>query len=176
MLFTLVSVFSYITFHLATAPFQLTTAELSWLFTVYLFGLVATLTVGTVLAHIGLLHGLPGAIILGVRGVALTLAPSLLVVSVGLSLASSGVFISQTCANSFLRDAAPSGSRVSAAGLYICSYYLGGTVGGVLPGLTWKYTGWSGCVTMICSFLIIAGLLALFGWRQRTAIPDPIPL
>jgi predicted MFS family arabinose efflux permease len=62
MLFTLVSLFSYITFHLAAAPFHLSTAELSWLFTVYLVGLLTTLMVGTVLARIGLLHGILGAL------------------------------------------------------------------------------------------------------------------
>lgn len=67
-----------------------------------------------------------------VFGVACTLIPSLIAVGIGLSLTSSGVFIAQTCANSFLRDAAPAGTRVSAAGLYICSYYIGGTVGGIL--------------------------------------------
>jgi MFS transporter, YNFM family, putative membrane transport protein len=96
-------------------------------------------------------------------------------VGVGLSLASSCVFISQTCANSFLRDAAPRGSRVSAAGLYICTYYVGGTVGGVLPGLIWKQAGWPGCVALTCGFLMIAAVLAFFGWR-RTIVPDPIPL
>jgi predicted MFS family arabinose efflux permease len=176
MLFTLVSLFSYITFHLAAAPFHLSTVELSWLFTVYLFGLVTTLAVGTVLARIGLLHGMLGAVALCLAGVMLTLIPSLAIVGVGLSLASAGVFISQTCANSFLRDAAPRGGRVSAAGMYICSYYVGGTVGGVLPGLLWKYAGWPGCVSMICGFLIIAGALAFFGWRRKTAEPDPIPL
>lgn len=175
MLFTLVSLFSYVTFHLAAAPFSLSTAELSWLFSVYLFGLLTTLAVGTVLARIGLLHGMLGAVGLGLAGASLTLAPSLLAVGLGLSLASSCVFISQTCANSFLRDAAPRGSRVSAAGLYICTYYVGGTVGGVLPGLFWKQAGWPGCVAMTCGFLMIAGALAFFGWRRTTA-PDPIPL
>lgn len=176
MLFTLVSVFSYITFHLASAPFDLSTAQLGYLFTVYLFGLVATLAVGTILARLGLLHGMLGAIGLCLAGVTLTLVPSLVVVGIGLSLASSGVFIAQTCANSFLRDAAPVGSRVSAAGMYICSYYIGGTVGGVLPGLVWKVGGWPGCVSLTGSFLLIAGLLAFFGWRQQAATPDPIPL
>ncbi len=176
MLFALVAVFSYITFHLVAAPFHLSTPALSWLFAVYLVGLVATLAAGTVLVRIGLRHGLVAAVGLCLAGVALTLVPSLVVVSIGLALASSGVFISQTCANSFLRDAAPAGSRVSAAGLYICCYYIGGTVGGVLPGLLWKMAGWPGCVALICAFLLVAGLTAFFGWRPNSTTSDPIPL
>jgi len=105
-----------------------------------------------------------------------TLIPSLVAVGVGLSLTSSGVFIAQTCANSFLRDAAPDGTRVSAAGLYICSYYIGGTVGGILPGLVWKQAGWTGCSGMIGGFLVLAGFLAWFGWRSKSTVPEPIPL
>jgi predicted MFS family arabinose efflux permease len=170
ILFMQVSLFDYITFYLAAAPFHLSPAELSWIFAVYLVGLVATLAVGTVLPRIGLLHGLIGAIVLGLCGVVVTLLPSLVIIIVGLSFACSGVFISQTCTNSFLHDAAPPGSRVSAAGMYTCIYYAGGTVGGVLPGLVWKYAAWPGCVAIICSFLLIAGIMAFFGWRQKPAL------
>ena len=176
MLFTLVSVFSYVTFHLAAAPYLLTTEELSWLFTVYLIGLFATLAAGRVLARVGLRHGMLAAIGLALAGVVITLLPSLLLVGVGLAMTGAGVFIAQTCANSFIRDAAPAGTRVSAAGMYICCYYVGGTVGGVLPGLAWRYAGWPGCTMLTCFFLLIGAALAFFGWRVRPVIPDPIPL
>ena len=176
MLFTLVSVFSYVTFHLAAAPYSLTTEELSWLFTVYLLGLFATLAAGRVLARVGLRHGMLASIGLSLIGVVITMLPSLLLVGFGLAMTGAGVFIAQTCANSFLRDAAPAGTRVSAAGMYICCYYIGGTVGGVLPGLAWRYAGWPGCVVLTCFFLLIGAALAFFGWRIRPVVPDPIPL
>jgi predicted MFS family arabinose efflux permease len=176
MLFTLVSVFSYITFYLAAAPFNLSTTSLGALFSVYLVGLVVTLVAGTKLARFGLRRGMLLAIGLCLSGVLVTLVPALVAAAIGLSLTSSGVFIAQTCANSFLRDAAPAGSRVSAAGLYICSYYIGGTVGGILPGLLWKTAGWPGCVAMVAFFLVTAAGLAFFGWRSKAAVPDPIPL
>lgn len=176
MLYTLVSIFSYITFYLAGAPFRLSTTDLSWLFAVYLFGLVATLAAGRVLARIGLQHGMLAAVGLCLAGAALTLIHSLTVIGIGLAVASSGVFIAHTCANSFLRDAAPAGARVSAAGMYICSYYIGGTVGGILPELAWKHARWPGCVALTCSFLVIAGAMAWFGWKPRHAEVDPIPL
>jgi MFS transporter, YNFM family, putative membrane transport protein len=176
MLFTLVSIFSYVTFYLTAAPFHLSTEQLSWLFSVYLFGLFATLAAGTILARIGLRHGVLAAIAAGLIGVVATLSHSLLLVAVGLALVGSSIFVAQTCANSFLRDAAPAGSRVSAAGLYICSYYIGGTVGGILPGLVWHIAGWRGCAALTCGFLLIAGTLAFFGWRTPRAVSDPIPL
>jgi YNFM family putative membrane transporter len=176
MLFTLVSVFSYITFHLAAAPFFLSTSQLSWLFSVYLLGLAATLAAGTILARIGLRHGMLAACAISLAGVLLTLIPSLLAVGIGLAFAGSGVFIAQTCANSFLRDAAAPGTRVSAAGMYICSYYIGGTVGGILPGLAWHYGQWPACATLTALFLLLAAAFTFFGWPNRTPQPDPIPL
>jgi predicted MFS family arabinose efflux permease len=176
MLFTLVATFSYITFHLAAPPFALSTKQLSYLFAVYLCGLGATLIAGTVLARVGLRHGMITAIAACITGAALTLASSLVVAALGLAILASGVFVAQTCANSFLRDAAPAGSRVSAAGMYICSYYIGGTMGGVLPGLFWKYGGWPGCVALVIVVLLVAGSAAVFGWLPESPAPDPIPL
>ncbi len=174
MLFTLVAVFSYVTFYLTEPPFLLSTEQVSWLFTVYLFGLVATLAMGRVLPRIGLRPGMLIAIASCVTGVALTLAPMVWVVATGLALVGSGVFLAQTCANSFLRDAAPEGHRVSAAGMYICSYYIGGTVGGVLPGLLWRFGGWSSCAGLTCAILLLAGWLTYFGWRTRVRQPIPV--
>ena len=176
MLFALVATFSYITFYLSAAPFDLSTKQLSYLFAVYLCGLGTTLVAGTLLARFGLKHGMLAAIAACMAGVALTLTPSLAMVATGLAVAASGVFVAQTCANSFLRDAAPAGSRVSAAGMYICCYYVGGTAGGVLPGLLWKHGGWPACVALVIGILLIAGLAAVFGWRSRPVAPDPIPL
>lgn len=175
MLFTLISTFNFVTFYLAAKPFLLTTSELSSLFAVYLVGLVATLRVGKILTRIGLRNGMLLAVTLGITGITLTLIPSLAVVGLGLAVTSSGVFIAQTCANSFIRDAAPMGGRVSAAGMYICCYYVGGTVGGMLPGLVWRAAGWSGCVALIASVLLVAGVTTWFGWKHRP-VPDPIPV
>jgi YNFM family putative membrane transporter len=176
MLFTLVATFSYITFYLSASPFYLGTAQLSYLFTVYLCGLGATLAVGTILTRVGLRVGMMAAILACATGVVITLVPSLWIVAGGLAITASGVFVAQTCANSFLRDAAPAGSRVSAAGMYIASYYIGGTAGGIVPGLVWKRGGWHACAALILGILLIAGAAAVFGWRSRPPAPDPIPL
>jgi predicted MFS family arabinose efflux permease len=175
MLFTLIATFNFVTFYLAAKPFNLSTSELSSLFAVYLIGLMATLAVGKMLTRMGLRTGMLIAVIVGIAGIALTLVPSLVVVGLGLAATSSGVFIAQTCANSFIRDAAPMGGRVSAAGMYICCYYIGGTVGGMLPGLVWRATGWPGCVALIAAVLLVAGVTTWFGWRHKS-VPDPIPV
>lgn len=172
VLFSLVGVFTWITFHLSAAPFLLSTAALSSLFFVYLIGLVVTPAAGFLITRVGLRAGVAGAICCSIAGVLLTLVPSLPVVILGLTMLSSGVFISQTATQSHLRVAAPAGARVTAAGLYITCYYLGGTAAGVLPGAFWALGKWPACVAFIVFMQAMALTIALIGWRTPKAPPD----
>ena len=165
VLFSLVGVFTWITFHLSAAPFLLSTTALSSLFFVYLIGLLITPAAGYLITRVGLRVGISGAIVCSIAGVLLTLAPSLTVVIVGLTLLSSGVFIAQTASSTHLRVAAPSGARVTAAGLYITFYYLGGAAAGVIPGAFWAIGGWPACVGFIVAMQAVALAIALVGWR-----------
>ena len=165
VLFSLVGVFTWITFHLSAAPFLLSTTALSSLFFVYLIGLLVTPAAGYLITRVGLRVGISGAIVCSIAGVLLTLAPSLTVVIVGLTLLSSGVFIAQTASSTHLRVAAPSGARVTAAGLYITFYYLGGAAAGVIPGAFWAIGGWPACVGFIVAMQAVALAIALVGWR-----------
>lgn len=169
VLFSLVGVFTYITFYLAVPPFSLSTAKLSLLFVVYLFGLVATPLAGALLPRIGLLAGITGSMLLSLIGVLLTLVPILPVVIAGLALCCTGTFISQSCATSFLREAAPESSRASAVGLYVASYYIGGTVAGVAPSLAWRLGGWTACVLMVAAVDVLSIVIARRGWRLHAA-------
>jgi predicted MFS family arabinose efflux permease len=170
VLFSLVGVFTWITFHLSAAPFRLSTAALSSLFFVYLIGLVVTPAAGYLITRVGLRAGISGAIACSMTGVLLTLSPSLPVVILGLTLLSSGVFISQTASQSHLRVAAPPEARVTAAGLYLTCYYLGGTAAGVLPGAFWALGKWPACVAFIVAMQAAALAIALIGWRT----PQPV--
>jgi MFS transporter, YNFM family, putative membrane transport protein len=169
ILFALVSIFTYVTFHLAAPPYRLSTSALSLLFAVYLVGLIATPAGGYLLTRIGLRKGVLGAVALSLAGVLLTLAPSLWIIIVGLTLCSSGVFISQAAAITYLREAAPAGARVSAAGLYLSCYYIGGTVAGIAPGYLWRFGEWTACVMLTVAVQLLTIGLIVFGWRNRTA-------
>jgi predicted MFS family arabinose efflux permease len=170
VLFSLVGVFTWITFHLAAAPYHLSTAALSSLFFVYLVGLVVTPAAGFLITRVGLRAGISGAIVCSIAGILLTLAPSLPVIILGLAMVCTGVFISQTAAQSHLRVAAPAEARVTAAGLYLTCYYLGGTAAGVLPGFFWSLGKWPACVAFIVTMQSVALTIALLGWRA------PVPL
>jgi MFS family permease len=177
VLFALVGVFTWITFYLDAPPFSLSTAALSSLFFVYLIGLVVTPAAGYLITRVGLRNGISGAICCSIAGVLLTLAHSLPVVIIGLTMLSSGVFIAQTASQSHLRVAAPPGARVTAAGLYLACYYLGGTAAGVVPGAFWAIGKWPACVAFIVFMQILALSIALFGWRAQEpfATNEPAP-
>lgn len=168
ILFALVSIFTYVTFHLAASPYRFSTADLSLVFTVYLVGLIATPAGGVLLTHMNLHTGVLLSILLSLAGVLLTLAPPLWCIVLGLVLCSSGVFISQTAAMSYLREAAPAGARVAAAGMYLCFYYVGGTAAGIVPDYVWRIGGWPACVALTGSIQCITIMLVLFGWRRRS--------
>jgi YNFM family putative membrane transporter len=169
VLFSLVGVFTYITFYLAAPPFSLSTAKLSLLFVVYIVGLIATPLAGALLPLVGLRTGITGSILLSLAGVLLTLVHSLPVVIMGLALCCTGVFISQSCATSFLREAASESSRASAVGMYVACYYLGGTVAGVAPSLVWKLGGWTACAAMVAGIDVLSIIIARRGWKAAAA-------
>ncbi|HZB87107.1 MAG TPA: MFS transporter [Terracidiphilus sp.] len=169
VLFSLVGVFTWITFRLSAAPFNLSTTALSYLFFVYLIGFLVTPAAGYLITRVGLRAGVGGAIGCSIAGALLTLAPSLGVVILGLAMLSSGVFIAQTASTSHLRVAAPAGARVTAAGIYLTCYYLGGTAAGVVPGAFWALGKWPACVAFIVAMQIVALGVALVGWSGPRA-------
>ena len=77
VLFSLVGVFTWITFYLSAAPFFLSITALSSLFFVYLIGLIVTPAAGYLITRVGLRAGIGGAICCSIAGVLLTLVHSL---------------------------------------------------------------------------------------------------
>ena len=166
VLFSLVAVFTYITFHLAAAPYLLTPAQLSSLFVVYLVGLIVTPLAGIGIGRAGSRPVLIVAVIASMIGVLLTLLHSLPLIVLGLILCSSGVFVCQSASTSYIQTAAAAGGRSSAAGLYVACYYAGGSVSGVLPGFFWRFGGWTACVVLVLVVQAVTIAVAGFGWRE----------
>jgi len=166
VLFSLVAIFTYITFHLAAPPYALTPAQLSSLFVVYLVGLIVTPVAGLGIGRFGSRPVLMIAILVSMVGAALTLLHSIPLIIAGLVLCSSGVFVCQSAATSYIQTAAAAGMRASAAGLYVACYYIGGSVSGVVPGFFWRFGGWTACVTLVMAVQAITIPIAFFGWRE----------
>jgi YNFM family putative membrane transporter len=166
VLFTQIAMFTYVTFHLAAPPFLLSPGLLGSIFVVYLVGAFVTPLAGRRIDKDGHPRMLIFASVLGVAGALLTLGPHLWMVLAGLTICSSGVFISQASATSFV-GAAAKHNRALALGLYVTFYYAGGSFGGAAPGWLWPTFGWPGCVA-----LVIAGQMAIAGVARGISVAD----
>jgi YNFM family putative membrane transporter len=164
VLFTLITIFTFIAFRLAAPPFALSTAALGALFVTYLAGVITTPLVGRGVALLGRQRLVLFALAGWAAALLLTLIPSLVAIIAGLALAAAFGFMCQACSTSYVALTARQ-ARSSAVGLYVTFYYLGGSVGGVAAGLAWVLAGWPGCVGVA---LIVLALVAALVWRFWT--------
>jgi YNFM family putative membrane transporter len=162
VLFSLVATFTYVNFYLADPPFSLGPALLSSIFVVYLVGVFVTPVAGQWIDRFGSRKTLTVALLISAAIMPLTLTHNLALVAIGLAVCSSAVFVCQSSSTSYLQHAAPLATRSSAAGLYVAFYYLGGSVGGELPGLLWRWAGWPGCVALVIGAQLVTIAVA---WR-----------
>jgi YNFM family putative membrane transporter len=167
VLFTQVAMFTYVTFHLAAPPFELSTIALGWLFAVYLVGAIVTPLSGRWIDVYGHRTGIAAAMAIGGTGALLTLVPSLPAIVAGLALCCSGVFVAQATSSSYI-GAVTDRDRALAVGMYSTFYYAGGSTGAALPSLFWDAGGWSACVALVVVVQAAGGVVALTQWRPTT--------
>lgn len=172
-LFVQVAMFTYVNFHLAAPPYGLHAGALAGIFTVYLLGMVVTPQAGKLIDRHGYRAVFLTATATALSGVLLTLVPSLAAVIAGLAVCATGVFICQSAATSSLGGVAGKAHSI-ASGLYLCAYYIGGSVGGQLPGALWDWGGWNACVGLVAVMqLITLGVVWAFWPRRTAAVPAP---
>ncbi len=168
ILFSQVCTFTYASFHLADAPYDLDLRQISLLFTVYLLGMLITPLAGRLAWRFGQRQVFAFGVAASALGMLLTLLPSLGLIVLGLTLSSSGVFIAQSMATSqvpvFARQA-----RSSAVGLYVMCYYLGGSLGAFAPSAVWARAGWPGCVAVVLLVQVLIAAIALRVWPARAS-------
>lgn len=176
LLFALVGGFTYVTLRLAQPPFSLGPAALSAIFAVYLVGVTITPLSGRLLNRYGHARVLQLAWAVTILGLLLSLLPNLAVVF-SLALFSAGLFIAQTTATSFVAEASGA-ARATSVGLYVLCYYLGGSVGGVLPAALWTHFGWPGVAALIAAIGLLSVVIGSRSFRhaQKPAATAAAPL
>jgi predicted MFS family arabinose efflux permease len=155
VLFTLSTIFTFVGFHLAAPPYELSTAAIGMLFLTYLAGVVTTSLVGRGVAWLGRRRMVMFALLGWAIGIAMTLLSSIVGVIVGLTAAAAFCFVCQAASTSYVALTAERG-RSSAVGLYVTAYYLGGSVGGPVAGLAWTIGGWAACV--VCALVVLSAV------------------
>ncbi|MGH6991305.1 MAG: MFS transporter, partial [Stellaceae bacterium] len=171
-LFTFVTIFTFINFHLADAPYDFTAAELGSLFIVYLFGVATTPLTGRLVARFGRRWLVLGAVGAWAIGTGLTAVPHLAVILLGLVIAACSGFICQAVSTGYVAYAATE-ARSSAVGLYVTAYYLGGSAGAVIGGFAWHDAGWLGCVAIVWLMLAVMAALIFRFWHEPPLQPAP---
>lgn len=175
VLFSMVGVFTYVSFYLGQAPFHLGPAALGGIFFVYLLGVVVTPLAGKFLDRRGFRRTTLLAVGLNFAGLLLTLVHSLPAVIAGLALFSTGVFIAQSAAT-VLTGRVAAQARSAAAGLYVTFYYIGGSVGAVATGWFWLHGGWPACVGLFAAVSVATLGFSRLGGRAATGQPSASPL
>ena len=172
VLFNFICTFTFVSFHLAAAPYNLSASWLGALFVVYLTGSALTPFTGWAVGRFGRRRFMMFIIALWVAGIALTLAPSLPLIIAGLAIGAGCGLICQAVSTGYVTITAKAG-RSSAVGLYVTGFYLGGSFGAALGGLAWNFGAWPACVALVA--LMLAAIAAVVGLAWSRA-PQAAPV
>jgi len=154
--FSFMAITTFVTYHLAQAPFGLNEAELGSLFLVLLLAVVASPLAGYYSDRLGRVKVLFLALASLVVGILLTLSSSLELILLGMGLVTIGMFSVQSVTPTYLGDLVPN-NRATVAVLYQTFFYMGGALGTLLPVLAWEYGGYNG-VVWFCLGLLLFGV------------------
>ena len=152
VLFNFICTFTFVSFHLAAPPYNLSATWLGAIFAVYLVGSVLSPLVGWAVTRFGRRRFTVRVLALWIAGIALTLAPSLPLIILGLAISAGCGLICQAISTGYVTITAKAG-RSSAVGLYVTSFYVGGSFGAALGGLAWTIAGWPACVALVVAML-----------------------
>jgi MFS transporter, YNFM family, putative membrane transport protein len=172
VLFCFIATFTFISFRLAAPPYNLSATALGVIFLVYLAGSALTPLTGWVVGRFGRRRFMIANIALWIAGIGLTLAGPLWVIVIGLTLCAACGLMCQAVSTGYVTITAQAG-RSSAVGLYVTSFYLGGSFGGALGGLAWTYGGWTACAALVAGMLTIMASVVWFAWTRRV---PPAPM
>ncbi len=167
-LFNFIATFTYVSFHLAAPPYNFSSTWLGALFVTYLGGSLMAPWTGRLIARFGRRNFVLGVIAVWIGGAGLLLAPQVAVIVAGLAVCATCGMLCQTVSTGYITMIAKEG-RSSAVGLYVTCFYVGGSVGAFLPGLTWATAGWPGAVAMLVVMQIIMACIVGFAWSRGPA-------
>jgi predicted MFS family arabinose efflux permease len=165
VLFNFIATFTYLSFHLAEPPFNKSPAFLGSIFVVYLFGSVASLYLGRAIAWWGRRTFVLCVFAVWAAGMLASLIPSVPAIVLCLILASTCGILTQASSTSFVAITAKTGTS-AAVGLYVMSFYVGGTFGGWLPGLAYEAGGWPYSLALVLVMLAIMTTIVTLFWKR----------
>lgn len=147
--------FSYTTFRLSEAPWNLGTTAISLIFLVYALGSIASSLAGGMADRHGRSTLLVAAFVVMLAGIALTLPGSLFTIIGGIAVLTIGFFMGHAVASGAVGPLAGDG-KGHAMALYMLAYYMGGSIMGPLAGWAWEHSGWPAVAALAASLSLVA--------------------
>ncbi|WP_410055783.1 MFS transporter [Rhodococcus sp. WS3] len=160
-----VSVYNFLGFRLAAAPFGLSEAVVGLVFLFYLAGTVTSTAAGAAADRVGQRWVLLGSVSVTALGLALTVPDNLALTLVGMLLFTGGFFAAHSVASGWVGRLARV-HRAEASALYLFAYYAGSSVAGVLAGSAFAVGGWNGVSIFVACLLVVAMGLSLRMFRS----------
>jgi predicted MFS family arabinose efflux permease len=164
VLFNFLATFTYISFRLAAPPYNMSPTLLGIIFVTYLSGTALTPMTGRFVSRFGRRGFVQIVIAIWLAGVLLTLLGPIWLILIGLSISACCGMLCQAVSTGYVTITAQVG-RSSAVGLYVTSFYLGGSFGAGLGGIAWTVGGWPACVAMIAAMLAVMATIVAVTWR-----------
>jgi MFS transporter, YNFM family, putative membrane transport protein len=154
-----VSLFNYISYELIAPPYNLSKTLVGWIFIVYIMGTISSTWMGRLSDKYGRQKVMVIALCIILTGTVLTLAASLWIKIIGLSIFTFGFFGGHSIASSWVGRIANQ-NKAQASSMYLFFYYMGSSVSGTVGGMFYSSFGWSGVVGMIVCYIAVALVLS----------------
>src|SRR5262249_25482150 len=154
LFFGFIGIFTYLPYYLTGAPFHLAPGLVALAYVSYLAGVIVSPLAGHASARVPRRALIAVGLLIAMLGIALTLVLSLPLIVISLFVLCSGMFTAQAVAPALVNTLAHQ-SKGGAGALYLVFYYVGGTLGAVVPGLALQSFGWPGVAfTCLGAFLV----------------------
>src|SRR5581483_9000106 len=154
VLFNFIAVFTFVNFHLAAPPYSFSPTLLGAIFITYLVGAATAPMIGWAITKFGRRPFLLAVLTAWAVGCALLLAAPLCAVC---------GMLCQAISTGYVTAIAKEG-RSSAVGLYVTTFYTGGSFGAYLTGLAFEHSGWPAVVMLVALVLAAMATVAALAY------------
>jgi YNFM family putative membrane transporter len=164
-----VTIYNYVSFRLLAPPYSLSQSKVGAIFLFYIIGSFSSTWFGQLAGHLGRRKVFWLPILVLLAGIAMTAAPPLTVVVLGIGVVTVGYFGAHSVASSWVSRRGGA-ARAQAAAFYLFFFYVGSSIMGTVGGIAWSRAGWPGVTAFTGSLVAIALLIAL-----RLVAVKPLP-
>lgn len=164
-----VTLFNYMTFRLAAAPYFLSQTQISLIFLSYSFGIISSSLAGHLATQFGRMPMMCIGLLVMLMGALCTLSMGLFTIIVGIALVTTGFFIVHAIASSNVSTYVKV-HQGHATSLYLLFGYLGASVMGSFGGVFWQHSGWSGVIILSVILTIIAFTLMFWAVKRQISL------